>query len=654
MINPKIKVGIRHFKSEVKIIRSEPISFISGLKDIIDNVLGLSKENKKIYEQRIQFKIDTEGNIYQIIISDSIEHGFKDIDKNEEKNPLNMGHMRAAHTIDNTTSEFGVGMKKTFIFTSHKTTVYTKCVNENGTNYYKIEFDFRDMCSREEAINSYEPNLFEPITQEQFLNKKPDDIGSVIILEELIPSSLGNLKLKEEDDRNSFLNGIKNELGVTYRDVINKHINIYVNDNKVEPSRDMKQVDEKQTFDLFVQLDDNKEPKNMYYHNHKTNTWFSFDKNKKDLFSRIPVDTVKNKITKDFYTIKVFFCDDYNNGEGDSNLNAMSEMVRDGRSFGKIKITKTEKDGYSNYIYSRVEWDSKTLNGLFGVSSSKTIVKRDGDLYSALACILKKPENESRKKRKLEAKKRKEEEKNKSDEEEDYEDEEETNVIVDDDEDIPAIPVKENKKVSKKDEIDIQTVKKSNVEEVVEEVEEEVEEDVEEVVKEEEDVEVDIEIDVEIEEVDVKEQSTVEVKEEQQSTVEVKEEQQPTVEVKEQQPIVEVKEQQPTVEVKEQQPTVEVKEQQPTVEVKEQQSTVEVKEEQQPTVEVKEEQQPTVEVKEEQQSTVEVKEETINDPYKELINRIIDCVNTDKFKKIIDNISREIPYEKLKEILTQQ
>ena len=532
--NLGIKIGIRHFKSEAKIIRSEPITFIAGLKDIIDNVLGLSKENNKKYEQRIQFKVDTDGNVYQIIISDSVEHGFKDIDKNGEKNPLNMGHIRAEHSIDNTTSEFGVGMKKTFIFTSHKTTVYTKCVNENGTNYYKIEFDFRDMCSREEAINSYEPVLFETITQEQFLNKKPDDIGSIIILEELIPSSLGNLTLKEDEDKISFLNSIKKELGVTYRDVIKKDIDIYVNDDKVEPSRDMKKIDGMQTFDLFVQLDDKKEPKNMYYHNLKTNTWFIFDKNKKD-FSRIAVDNLI-KSTKDF-PIKIFYCDDYNNGEGDSNLNAMTEMVRDGRSFGKIKITKTEKDGYSNYIYSRVEWTSKTLNGLFGVSSSKTITKKEGDLMLALERILKKPENESRKKRKFESKKKKEEEKNKSDEE-DEDDDIQTEIQIYEDEDI--LPPKVNKKVN---------IQPSNI--IVED-----------------------------------EEINIIIKDKNETDIVVSNEEQNII------------------------------------------------------------------IEDEEQNTV-VNEETINDPRIELINTNIGCANTDKLKKIIEIMSREFSYEKLKEILTQ-
>jgi hypothetical protein len=106
------KIGCKHFKSVVKDIRADNNTLITALCDIIDNIYGVSSSLNILAICNIQIKYDENSNLYKIIISDNISHGFKAIFSEETDNPLNMGHIRIGHENDSESSEFGTGLKK--------------------------------------------------------------------------------------------------------------------------------------------------------------------------------------------------------------------------------------------------------------------------------------------------------------------------------------------------------------------------------------------------------------------------------------------------------------------------------------------------------------------------------------------------------------
>ena len=110
----KPKVGCSHFKSTVKQIRAENNTFVSSINDIIDNIHGLASKLKIQSICDIQLLYDDQQNMYKVLISDNIPHGFKDIFNQGTDNPLNMGHIRLGHDDDEETSEFGTGFQKRY------------------------------------------------------------------------------------------------------------------------------------------------------------------------------------------------------------------------------------------------------------------------------------------------------------------------------------------------------------------------------------------------------------------------------------------------------------------------------------------------------------------------------------------------------------
>jgi hypothetical protein len=63
----------------------------------------------------------------------------------------------------------------------------------------------------------------------------------------------------------------------------------------------------------------------------------------------------------------------------------MTAIKRNGRCFGEVKITKQEKDGYSNHIYHEINYMSKALNTSIGVGSNKRVVNdKSNILMSAI------------------------------------------------------------------------------------------------------------------------------------------------------------------------------------------------------------------------------------------------------------------------------
>ncbi len=381
-------VNVPHFKSQLKNIRNENITFYSALNDMIDNVVGLANVNSENYDLKMNFILSRE-KVYKIEISDNVSHGFKDIVKNGEENPFNMGHTRDGHNDDKEMSEFGIGMKKTLIFLCEKATVYTRCVNDDDVvEYYRLELDFVEMEKRKDPSQSYNFTSFESISRDKFIDKKGDDIGSLIVLENIRPKGVGEPSLTSPSEENKFLRKIRENIGTTFRHIIGDSIDIYVNGEKVEPSIDVKtKIEDKVTMEMYVNLE-----KNIVYMN-KNEKWFLFNKdtNRYNICKKNPHLTDDEEAYIHFTMFSGYVkTDAYNNRKKDQkkkddNMHrGDTEMIRNKRSFGTIEITKRKTDGYSNYIYSSIEWETKLLNPVLGLASNKTIKPKENEIYRAI------------------------------------------------------------------------------------------------------------------------------------------------------------------------------------------------------------------------------------------------------------------------------
>jgi hypothetical protein len=255
-----------HFKSQLRMVRAENIDFYSALNDMVDNVVGLANVNNENYYFNMNFMFDeNEKQVYRIYISDNVSHGFKDIVKNGEENPFNMGHIRSGHIVDKEMSEFGIGMKKSLIFLCNKFDLYTKCINEDGTTTcYHLGMNFLEMKDVIDPSKSYEWTMFEVITEEQFIEKKPDGVGSLFVLEGIRQTALGEPSLNNTLEQNDFLRKIREKLGFTFRYNIHTNIDIEIYDVKVEPSKDIIKDNISDENKVTMKMRVNRSTKNVY------------------------------------------------------------------------------------------------------------------------------------------------------------------------------------------------------------------------------------------------------------------------------------------------------------------------------------------------------------------------------------------------------
>jgi hypothetical protein len=138
---------------------------------------------------------------------------------------------------------------------------------------------------------------------------------------------------------------------------------------------------------MYVNLE-----KNIVYMN-KNEKWFLFNKdtNRYNICKKNPHLTDDEEEYIHFTMFSGYVkTDAYNNRKKDQkkkddNMHrGDTEMIRNKRSFGTIEITKRKTDGYSNYIYSSIEWETKLLNPVLGLASNKTIKPKENEIYRAI------------------------------------------------------------------------------------------------------------------------------------------------------------------------------------------------------------------------------------------------------------------------------
>jgi hypothetical protein len=249
------------------------------------------------------------------------------------------------------------------------------------------------MSGRPSPSESYEPTEFEIIDENTFNKIHPYQEGSSIILKNLKPTDpmynveTGNRLIPEQ-----FEELLSEQLGKVYRELIDKVIIINVNDVKVTPRYDLVKLipdTHKNTSIFHVELDNNNEPREIYRENITSNGRTYISK-----FYQISSTFESNKSTKEDFvvfakkssvvTLKLTSLTTKKTNYENIVSYDITDIVRGGRDFGESKITKQEKDGYSNHIYHRIDYKSKRLNPIIGVGSNKRVNIKSNMLMTAI------------------------------------------------------------------------------------------------------------------------------------------------------------------------------------------------------------------------------------------------------------------------------
>lgn len=390
------KIGVAHFKSRVKEILAENNTLTSSVCDIVDNIYGIAQVSAT--PANCSIVVDYyENQLYKITISDDIEHGFRAILSEGIDNPINMGHIRNGHENDNESSEFGIGLKKSIIFLARLAEIYTRSVDVNeNVHFVKVTIDIPAMSNCVDAADSYEPNI-EIITEDYFLqqSRHPYKTGSTIILSNLRSQDISHDKDSAKSvSIQDYNKSLHQSLSKIYSDVIKKNIiEINLNGTRIDAIPDIEdKIPSKNIvkYILYCEINDRKEPINIYREDVSSNSKSSIKKYHADSSSFKQNDLSADEfkifsLRKSVQTIGLTSYSTKNTPfEHTVQSNNTTEIIRDGRFYDQVKITKQEKDGYSNHITNKIEYKTKKLNLIIGVGSNKRVTIKNNILMSAI------------------------------------------------------------------------------------------------------------------------------------------------------------------------------------------------------------------------------------------------------------------------------
>lgn len=369
------RIGCPHFKGKVKHIRNEDNSIEDSLCDIADNVEGKASvgnlENIGFWIEMLYSEDD--NKLYKIKLHDNLPHGFNGLENDSIHNPLNMTHMRDGHSEDKESSEFGTGLKKALVFLGNSCEIYTRSI-ENGTDIcWYIKMDFVEMMARENAEDSYEITLMERISYERYYQNHNNSVGSSIII-----SDIRSDKICSYVDKNKFEQKLREHLSLKFTGKLKMNVfKLYLNNIEIEQKTDVyTNNDDKYTFTFYINkhnIDDIVVSRNKHRGMTKN---LIFDKDTLELKE----DKTK-KVNIASYTASSNYwklvCTSVSTYESLNIAHILgknvTEIIRYGRNYGCVSVTKVEQDGYSNYISNKVEYESKGLNTYLGVSSHKKV-----------------------------------------------------------------------------------------------------------------------------------------------------------------------------------------------------------------------------------------------------------------------------------------
>lgn len=352
----RLPSGAPNFKGVYRQNKQSDYDLKKAICEFLDNAITICNTIK------LKIKISEDHKINFISISDNA-NGFVNMFETGTSNPFNMTHMRIGQDNDAETSQFGIGLKAGAISTADKMCIYTK-VNDK---YYMIEFDFLEMCEREE--DSFSPNVYE-ITYVQYKSKHPFDKGSTILLE-LIRDSI--YKKTNQLDLDTYL---IDELSKIYNDFIKNGIKIIINDKEIHESDDIYQTNECKYFTKNANIY-YYPPENYYYIELGTNYhWYDVKDDKVKMFKKGKDQQLK-KMIEDERTYQIgqikstITC--FKLKEDDIKPMGETGIYRNGRLYGTWKKNGSRFDGNKNYNISRIDIESKELAKKLGLTFNKNI-----------------------------------------------------------------------------------------------------------------------------------------------------------------------------------------------------------------------------------------------------------------------------------------
>lgn len=369
------RIGCPHFKGKVKHIRNEDNSIEDSLCDIADNVEGkASVDNLENIGFWIELLYSEDDNkLYKIKLHDNLPHGFNGLENDSIHNPLNMTHMRDGHSEDKESSEFGTGLKKALVFLGNSCEIYTRSIENDTDICWYIKMDFVEMMAREKAEESYEITVMEKISYERYYQNHNNSVGSSIII-----SDIRSDKICSYVDKNKFEQQLREHLSLKFTGKLKMNVfKLYLNNNEIEQKTDVyTNNDDKYTFTFYINkhnIDDIVVSRNKHRGMTKN---LIFDKDTLEL-KEDKTKTVNIALYKASSNYWKLVCTSVSTYE---TLNIahilgknVTEIIRYGRNYGCVPVTKVEQDGYSNYISNKVEYESKGLNTYLGVSSHKKV-----------------------------------------------------------------------------------------------------------------------------------------------------------------------------------------------------------------------------------------------------------------------------------------
>jgi len=393
-----------HFKTIVAQQRNNNYTLFRILSEFIDNVIKKC-ENIKITTISKQ---GDEEKLHKIQIADSYEYGFENILEEDIKNPFNMGHLRTGQDDDDEISEYGMGLKSGAIACADFLEVYSKVKNK----YYRLRFDFEDMCNTSDVNKSYQYKDFEEINETQYKDNHCYHQGSSIIL-----TSIQD-KIYKDTNYKNLNEDIYKHISKTYANIIrSNNINIYI-ESKVAGKDTITQI-VKPYMSFFD--DRNCRPFTKSYKLY----YLKITKNKSNMIKLICSNDNKiyyecvydEKIKKD----KLEKCDDINKllsegytthyhinsqnkwcieidttfvlfslqTENEELPKASTEIYKDGRLYGIIDNLSKSQDGYKNHVLHRVNFKSKKIGKELGITFNKYITfSQDNNLIKLIRTII--------------------------------------------------------------------------------------------------------------------------------------------------------------------------------------------------------------------------------------------------------------------------
>ena len=375
---PKPKIGCSHFSSDVYNIRHSSYTILDAIADIWDNV-------KDPYSSNLIITRDQDGYVTKLQFCDADVNGFEGIENEGVNSPLCMGHVSPNHKDDEYSSQFGRGLKDSSIYLGEKLTVITKITRDTGETLDKqAELDFKIMQEREDPMESRELTDYKEITDDEYKEPHTDvcgfDCGSSVIIEPI------------RREHNSFPDDdtIEKRIKDIYHEKIKAGKQFKLNHKLIEPKQDVFDNDicaeRTITRDIRLDISTTKIIQNVYckettrdgktksiYYKPSTGRIVNWPKDKipeyESSFDLIPEkNRLIMKSTNSVHTPVSHIM-------GNNSI----EYIRGGRSHG-AGITDPTKDGYGNNITNILSWESKDLNEILGISSTKGMISKKENL----------------------------------------------------------------------------------------------------------------------------------------------------------------------------------------------------------------------------------------------------------------------------------